>query len=60
MSRCLTWFPSGWFYQENPSYIRIREILQEMGILWKESAPEFMGVKGKKEKEGGENWLHKE
>ena len=45
MSRCLTWFPSGWFYQENPSYIRIREILQEMGILWKESAPELMGVK---------------
>ena len=45
MSKCLTWFPSGWFYQENPSYIRIREILQEMGILWKESAPELMCVK---------------
>ena len=43
MSICLTWFPIG--VLGNPTYTSTWGFFQEMGRLWKESAPELMGVK---------------
>jgi len=42
MSRCFTKFPI--VVYENPIYNIIRFYLQEMGRLWRKSAPELMGV----------------
>ena len=44
MSICLTWVPNKWF-RKTQVIPRFGCILQELGRLWKESAPELMGVK---------------
>ena len=45
MSRCFTWFPN-WFVLGEPNIYHDSGVFyKEVGRLWKESAPELMGVK---------------
>ena len=44
MSRCFNWFPF-WCIRRTLYIPRFGGVLQGMGRLWKESAPELMGVK---------------
>ena len=45
MSRCFTWFPNWLVLGEPKIYHDLEVFYKEVGRLWRNSAPELMGVK---------------